>query len=218
MRMPDEKPLIPHSLLSLASFREDLQALFTLSPEQLQVLSALGNGRDGFWPARQTMSFAEQASISLDEAKRTLGVAEYLYERCREYQISPDHAVAQLLDGARALGIEHVAAKDPALRDLVSPKDAYESQRYAAIQAIGTVPHFMRLDGVWDIRPIFHRDTDELVARVPVLLINVAWHDTGGTGHEATFQVNDEGWTDLKREVDKLDRRRRALQSELGEP
>ncbi len=215
--MPDEKPLIPHSLLSLGSFREDIQALLTLSPEQLQVLSALANGRDGFWPSRQTMSFAEQASISLDEAKRTLGVAEYLYERCREYQISPDHAVAQLLDVARALGIEHVAAKDPALRDLVSPKDAYESQRHAASEATGTVAHFQRLDGVWDIRPIFHRHTHEVVARVPVLLINVAWHDMAGTTHEAVFQLDDDDWADFKREADKLDERRRALRPELGE-
>lgn len=140
-------------------------------------------------------------------------MAEYLYERSREYRISPDNAVAQLLQIGADFDIEDLSTRADALRALVASKDAYEGGLRARLQATSTVPHFSGLDGVWDIRPVFHRERGDIIARVAALLLNVSWHDMDGTTHEAIVQLSEEDWEDFKEEVNELETRRAALRS-----
>lgn len=216
--MARRSALISSTLLNSSSFRRELETFLRLSADQLNKMAVIANGADGFSPSRQAISFSEQASLSLEEARQSLGIAEYLYERCRDHEISPDDAVEELKGISVRLKIgAEIAGKEAALRDFFSAKDAYESERYANLLASSVAGHFQRLDGVWDIRPVFHRDTGKLVAKVPVLLINLRWHDQGGESHDAVCQLDDEDWANFKEQVDKLQRQRGTLQELLEE-
>jgi len=206
-----EKQLITDTLLYSASFRDDMVKFLGLSADHLRDLNSLADGPDGFRPSRQSTRFATKAAISADDARAALRVAEYLYEKCRDEAISLDAGVNELTQIASDLQVADVATKASELRDILAVKDGYESKRQAAAQAVATVAHFVGLEGTWDIRPVFNRETREVVATVPVLLLNLSWHDHGGTLHEAVVQLNDEEWGDLEEVVKRIRDNRDAL-------
>lgn len=215
--MPREKRLIRPATLTSVGFRNELGIFLRLSAEQIHELSVMADSRDGFRATRQTMRFAERASISPDDARYVLRVAEFLYETCRESRLPVDDAVTELVDTAAALGIPDVSEKRSALGDLLAAKDGYESERYAEAQALATVAHFMSLEGTWDIRPVFNRETQEVVTTVPVLLLNLSWHDLSGTDHEAVVQLNEDEWDELREVVEQVEEKRQAIQKHFGD-
>jgi len=216
--MARPKPLIPQLLLSSPAFRNDLSRMLGLSASQIDQLDSLAAGPDGFSPALMATQFAAEASLAPEDARGSLRVAEYLYERCRDHRISPEDATAQLVQIAETWGLGDATEKVPALTKLLATKEQYERGRHAELRALSTVAHFEGLEGVWDIRPVFHREREEVIAKVPVLLLNVSWHSTAGKSQEAVFQLNEEDWEDVKEAVDRLDTQRKAVRDQLEEP
>jgi hypothetical protein len=216
--MARPKPLIPQLLLSSPAFRNDLSRLLRLSASQIDQLDSLAAGPDGFSPALMTTQFAAEASLAPEDARGSLRVAEYLYERCRDWRIPPEEAIAQLVEIARSSGLGDLTEKAPALRRLLATKDQYERGRHVKLEALSTVAHFGGLEGAWDIRLVFHREREEVIAKVPVLLLNVSWHDTAGKSQEAVFQLAEEDWEDVIEAVDRLESQRRAVRAYLEEP
>jgi hypothetical protein len=214
--MPRDEGLIPTTLLSVASFRRDLLRLLGLSAHALEWLNSIGDGPDGFYAPVQSAKLAEHAGVGLEDAMGAVRVAEYVYERCRESHIAPDDGVTELLQIAATFQVEDAADKASALRALLSTKSGYEAGRYARKRTLSTVHHFEGLDGVWDNRPIFDRDTGEVLKSVPVLIMGVSWHDKTGTSHDAVFQLDDDDWRDFVERVEQLKRQREALQRHLG--
>ncbi len=101
---------------------------------------------------------------------------------------------------------------------MFTAKSSYESGSYAASQAIGVAPHFGGLKGAWDIRPVFHREIGSVIARLPVLLLRVDWHEESTSqAHSAVFQLNEDDWKEFKQEIEKLDRELAVLRQELGQ-
>ncbi len=216
--MARPKPLIPTSLLSSAGFRDDLRRLLDLSVPQLEQLNSLATGPDGLSPAQLAARFAEEAAITIEAARGALRVAEYLYERCRELRMPPDQAVGQLAESAARSAMGDISDKASALRSLLASKDEYEAGRHVALESLSVVPHLAKLEGIWDIRPVFHREREEVVARIPVLLLNVCWHDTTGQTHETALQLDEDDWEDVREGIDKLEAQRRIIRAYVDEP
>ena len=187
--------------------------MLLLPPEQMLVLARLAEETpEGYGATTQSASLADSAGVTSDEARRVILVVDYLYERCRNRNIALDAAIEELTAIASELEIEEIADRAAALNALLSPKDLYETKGRTGEQARSVVPHFIDFDGVWDIRPLFHRETGAVANSRPVLLVSFSWHDDAGTAHNASFQLDDEDWALLRQKMDELSNQR----SELG--
>ena len=214
-----QKKLIPSSLRSSGAFRRDLKALLSLSSDQLIILGRIASeSTEGFSAGSQAAPLADEMGISVDEARHAVLVADLLYERCRSERISVDEAVEQLATISQELDLPDVTEKTAALGQLLSIKKLYEGEGYVRSQARSIVAHLMNLDGVWDIRPVFHRDTGEITKRLPVLILTASWHDDVGESHNATFQLDEDDWVDFQEKVQELARQRSALGEYLEQP
>lgn len=211
----EEKRLIPQSLLSRRTFVTDLKKLLSLTHTDLEQLHKLANGPDGFWPSNQSLKFAEQASVSNEDARIILNVAEYLYERAHENVISPERGAAELVEIGKSVGVDKVEEKRPLFEHLLATKEAYERGRRATLRATEVIAHFEDLDGTWDIRPVFHRESEEIIAKVPVLILNVKWHDSSGTSRDAVFQLAERDWDEFRQKIEKLEKKHEVLRREL---
>ncbi len=210
------KKLIPDSIRSNEAFRRDLGALLSLEPGQLEVINRMAvESADGFSPSPQASPVAEATGLSVDDARRAILVADVLYERCRDQRIPVSDAVDQLATIAPEVGVQDFSEIAATLLELLSPKHVYETEGYAKVQSKSVVAHFIGLDGVWDIRPVFHRETGKITKNLPVLLLNVAWHDDVGTSHSAAFQLDDDAWADLRETVQELTDRLASLDEYL---
>ncbi|MCH7493955.1 hypothetical protein IIA16_04520 [bacterium] len=79
------------------------------------------------------------------------------------------------------------------------------------MQARSVIAHFLDIDGVWDIRPVFHRETGKVTKELAVLLLSVSWHDDVGVSHNATFQLDENDWASFQDKVQELANQRSAL-------
>jgi hypothetical protein len=162
------------------------------------------------------MEFAKAASLSVEIARRTLRVTRYLYERCRDSSIDPVDAAAELVRMASDLDLtEDIETKESALQRLMSLNDHYEAGSYAESRATSVVAHFGGIDAVWDIRPIFHRHTNRIIRRIPVLIMGVSWHDNTAQHHEASFQLTAEEWSEFKSKIAEIDVQWESISEEL---
>lgn len=211
-----EKKLIPESLRSNESYRRDLKALLTLDTGPIQTLNRLAEeSADGFSPADQAKDLANETDFETGEARRVILVASLLYESCRDQRLAVDDAIKQLVEIADDLGISNFSEKADTFADLLSLKSKYETEGYTRQQAKAVVPHLMALDGVWDIRPVFHRESGQIIKRHPILLLSVSWHDDSGSSHSASFQLDDDDWSDFTKKVRELEEQRNALNDAL---
>ncbi|MCH7698127.1 MAG: hypothetical protein IH865_04220 [Chloroflexi bacterium] len=211
-----EKKLIPESLRSNESFRRDLKELLTLGTKPILALNRMAEeSADGISPADQTAGLALETELETAEARRVILVASVLYESCRDQRLPVDDAIGQLADIADEMGISSFSDNADSFAELLSVKSKYETEGYARLQAKAVVPHLMDLDGVWDIRPIFHRESGEIIKRYPILLLSVSWHDDSGSAHSASFQLDDDDWADFTKQVHELEEQRSALGGEL---
>ncbi len=213
--MAGQKELIDNVLLSRKAFRDDLKLLFSLSQDQLKDLVHIGEEPDGFLANKQSLKFAESAALSVEHARSVLLITYYLYERCRELIILPDEARRQLLEVGKNLQIKDLDKKQSVLQEVLVTKKAYESGGRAKVQATEAVSHFLGFNGAWNIRPVFNRETQEILTKLPMLLLNVSWHDTTGTAHDAVFQLDEEDWEEFKVKVKELDTFYQKLRQEL---
>lgn len=212
--MKEHRSLVPGHILSLDRFRRDLEILLRLSKDQLLQLTSIADSPDGFATDVQTVKFVEQSSLPFDEARKSLVVAGYLYNKCRDDHISPEDATTELSKIASTLGID-ISGKESTFRSLLAVKDSYEVGRYAERRGVDVGAHFMNIDGSWDIRPVFHRATDEIAKSVLVLLLNLLWHDTTGTEHDAIFQLSEKDWAEFNKKIEKLRRQHEAIKKHL---
>ncbi len=155
----------------------------------MQQLDSISQGPDGFW--------------------------QYLYERCREQSISSDGGATQLVEIGESFEVKDITEKREVFKSILSTKESYEKGRRAELQATEIIGHFVDLDGVWDLRPVFHRETGEIITKLPVLIMNVTWHDSTSTRHVAVFQLAERDWEEFKSKIDKLENHRKIVQREV---
>lgn len=213
--MAEDKQLIPQGLLSRKAFLGDLQKFLNLSVADLEKLENLAEGENGFWPSGQCLRFSEQLLISPEDARAILTVAEYLYQRAGELSITPELGATELVKIGNSLRVDGVDQKREIFARMLRFKEAFEKGRRAVLRATEVIAHFEGLSGTWDIRPIFHRETDEIINKVAVLVLSVRWHDSSGTTSEAVFQLADKDWAEFKRDIEKLEKQRVVLLNEL---
>ena len=210
--MTTSKELIDSVLLANRSFRDDLKRLLNLPSSELLWMNSLADGPEGFSPVRQSMKLAEHAAIDPQDAIGAMRAAEYIYERARECPMAVEDATKELLQIAATLDVRDVGQKSDALRALLATKDGYEAGRYATSESLAVVPHFAGMEATWDIRPVFNRDTGEVLTTVPALIVNVSWHDVPGNNRSAVFQLTADQWADLREALEKLERERQAME------
>jgi hypothetical protein len=206
------KELIPSPLLATRTFREDLKRLLNLPPGELLWMNSIADGADGFSPGRQSMKLAQHAGIDPQDAIGVLRAAQYIYERAHESSISAEDATRELLEIAPTLDVQDVGRLADPLRALLATKDRYEVERYAKSEGLIALPHFTGMEGVWDIRPIFNRDTGEVLTTVATLILNVSWHDSVRNDYSTVFQLTADEWTELREALDKLERERQVME------
>ena len=206
------KKLVPDSLRSNEAFSRDLKELLTLTADQLSGLNRLATeSPDGFSASLQAAPVAAETGVTLEKARRAILIADFLYERSRTQRIGVDDAVQHLADIAPELGITDIDDKTEALLALLSPKELYETGGYSKMQARSVIAHFLDIDGVWDIRPVFHRETGKVTKELAVLLLSVSWHDDVGVSHNATFQLDENDWASFQEKMKELVAQRQAL-------
>jgi hypothetical protein len=66
------------------------------------------------------------------------------------------------------------------------------------------------MDGSWNIKPVKVGD-GEIVA-VPVLSIDILWHDQSGTRHEAFFHMSESEWESFRDEVEEINDFRQQIE------
>ena len=151
-----------------------------------------------------------QADISLDEAASHLRVASHLFHSAVQSGLAADEAVDQLISAASAIS-EPIELGDD-LREALTA--IFSSERgevsYPVSKALADGPHFIGMDGSWSIKPVKVGD-GEIVA-VPVLSIDILWHDQSGTRHEAFFQMSESEWESFREEVEEINDFRQEIE------
>lgn len=208
-----KEAVVSNRLLSNKRFREDLKQFLRLPSEALRAIAELARNPDGFAPTQKASLLSERTKLSPDVARDALALAEYLYRQVTEHNIPVADAVATLTNLAVEFDIVVSDSQRTALEEILVYKREYETGLYARFQAIEVGPHFGKMQGSWTIR--VQRTRENEVVKVPILALNVSWHDSEGDHHEAFLQMSEKDWGTFKETVERLSREREALQKFL---
>lgn len=215
--MADDDRLISRSVHAAPAFRRDVRTLLKLSPVALRSLGQMSDSPDGLLGVEEG-DFARAAEATLSDATRAVSVASYLYERARKSKISGHEAAEQLAEYARDIGLDEsdIIERKAAIEELLSPKPTYEREGQARRQGTVVVDHFVSASGVWDLRPVFDRQTEKSVDYIPVLLVSMTWHDDVGNSQRSVFQMSEDEWIVFLDAMGRIDRERQTVLADLN--
>lgn len=213
--MDEQQGLIPSHLRQVDRFENDLKSFLSLSIDQLEALARIGENPKGYRRSMRAEEFSVEAGLSRETASNALDFALFLYERCREYNIGPNIAAGELIEIGKELQIEGIEEKRSVLGSVVAVKTDFERSGYADRILASVVPHYEDIEGVWDLRVVFNRESGNVSTTLPTLIMSVSWHDMVGQRHQAVFQLNEEEWAELRRSVDKLHDQLLALKTHI---
>lgn len=210
-----ETPLLREGLLSSPAFVRDLKSFLSLSGDVLLAISELGNQPDGFVGLVQSRTLNARFGIPVDKAMRDLRIAKFLYDRVTELDLDIDNAARQLADMAPGLLEDPISIDDErhnAIKAVLSFKPASEISRVKS-KSVNDSPHFVGINGSWNIKPIRTREGETL--KVPVMTMSIVWHDSSGNHHEAFFHMDDEDWDEFSSKTSALADSRKELEDLL---
>lgn len=211
----DETPLLREGLLSSPSFMRDLKSFLGLSEDVLLAISELGNQPDGFVGFVQSQTLNARFGIPVDKAMRDLRIAKFLYDRVTELDLDTANAAHQLAAMASGLLEDQIPIDDKrrnAIKAVLSFKPAFEIYRVKS-KSVNDSPHFVGINGSWNIKPIRTREGETL--KVPIMGMSIVWHDSSGNHHEAFFHMDDQDWDELSSKISALSDSRKELEDLL---
>ena len=206
-----ETPLLRYDLLSTPAFVRDMQSFLSLSSDIIFAISELANAPDGFTGHEQARTLSNRYGLQVGRAMRDLRFAEYLYDRFTDIDM-------ELTDAVDEIALAASEFEDPvtidvqqrdAIREVLSFKREYEISKALKTRATSNAPHFMKVKGVWTIRPIRVEHKETIMS--PVLNMSIVWHDGAGNSHEAFFQMSDDDWREFSGEIEALAESRRDI-------
>lgn len=202
--------LVSDTLLSSPAFVRDMTSFLKLSEDALFAISKFGSEPEGFVGHSQGQRLSALCDIPIGQAMGDLRVAKYLYDRVTELGLDVTDAISQIdsigstFEPSVAIGVQ----KRKAIEAILSFKRDYEISN-ADRKAIANGPHFGDLDGVWGMK-LFQTREGEAV-KVPVMTLNLSWHDGVGDHHEVFLQLSDKDWDDFSNRVKGFSARRAYL-------
>jgi len=209
-----DKSLISPRLLGIRTFRNDLRALLELGADQLLEIARIANTEYGFSYAEQLRKMTPDLSNSTSVAS-ALRAASYLYDRIHERNVRPEDAIKQLSTLLPPSEQALISGNAAALMKLFELKPMYERGRRIRDRAVSIVPHYADIQGVCDIRAIFDRSSEEILERVPVVLLGLSFHDDSGNALQTTVQLVGDDWTEFQEKIAKIDKEFRRVSQEL---
>ena len=129
-------------------------------------------------------------------------MANHLVHSAVQADLDANKAVDQIMAVASELDepVELNDGQKKALALIFSSEG--EQAQHAASVALANGPHFILMDGAWSIKLV--EVSTGGVAPVPIVSLNILWHDQTGTGHEAFFQMSEAEWQDFCEKVDTI--------------
>ena len=208
----NREPLLPERMLSSPAFVRDMRMFLELPVRVLFGISEIGDSAEGFAAESHGRILRERFSLGIDSATRALRFAGYVYNRASDLNLETDDAAAQL--AAAASDLENPISVDDERRDAVrailSFKRNYEIARARNVTATSGAPHFIGVNGSWNIKPVRVRNGE--VVKAPILAINVIWHDGSENNHEAFFQMSAEDWADFQSDIASIEEKRKDVE------
>ena len=208
----NREPLLPERMLSSPAFVRDMRMFLELPVRVLFGISEIGDSAEGFAAESHGRILRERFALGIDSATRALRLAEYIYNRASDLNLKTDDAVAQL--AAAASDLENPISVDDerkdAVRAILSFKRDYEIARARNAAATSGAPHFIGVNGSWNVKPVRVRNGE--VVKAPILTMNVIWHDGSENSHEAFFQMSADDWADFQSDIASIEERRKDVE------
>ena len=213
--MADEATFLDTEL-TLQGFIRDLSAFLNLSESQLRTISEIGDQTEGFTGTQQTLTLQRRLDIPAEEATAHLSLAQHLYRRVDTLGLDVVEATNQVVSIGSTMEepITIDVPKRDAIAAVLSVKREYEVGR-ANRGAVGNVPHFVDLNGSWNVKAVRIRGGE--VLGVPVIDLSIVWHDGTGATHETYLQMDDGDWEDFTEKINMLNSRRSDIETFLQE-
>ena len=208
----NREPLLPERMLSSPAFVRDMRMFLELPVRVLFGISEIGDSEEGFAAESHGRILRERFELGIDSATRALRLAEYIYNRASDLNLETDDAATQL--AAAASDLENPISVDDERRDAVrailSFKRNYEIARARNVTATSGAPHFIGVNGSWNVKPVRVRNGE--VVKAPILTMNIIWHDGSENSHEAFFQMSAEDWADFQSDIASIEERRKDVE------
>lgn len=205
-------PLINERQLASASFLRDLTSFLAMPEDVLMAIAESGGGSEGFRGSNLAQDLRRGWGTPLTEAVGALLIAEHLYRRKIDLNISIDDAVEQLAIVASDMEPPiHIDEKHrEAIAAVLSFKREYEVS-LATSKAVVEGPHYVGANGSWGVKSVPISSGE--VVQIPVLSFSIIWHDGAENHHEMFLQMVDRDWEDFTGKINALsDSRGNAIQ------
>lgn len=187
-------------------FVRDLRTLLSQPSECLLVIAdtrkSLGEV-PGFQHAqRLRVAF----DLSTRDALACVRIVGRIAQAIIQADITPQEAATQIAEIASLLD-EPILVSEEQKQAIVSAiSSEQEIPPLEVRMALADGPHFLDMNGNWHVSLI--RLPDNTLAAVPVVALDVLWHDQHGTRHEAYFRLSEAEWDALVEKVAGISRAR----------
>ena len=208
----NREPLLPDRMLSSPAFVRDMRMFLELPVRVLLGISEIGDSAEGFVAESHGRILRERFDLGIDSATRALRIAEYIYNRASNLNLETEDAASQLAAAASSLEnpISIDSERKDAVRAILSFKRDYEIARARNVTATSGAPHCIGVNVSWNVKPVRVRNGE--VVKVPILTMNVIWHDGSENSHEAFFQMSADDWTDFNAEIASIEEMRKDVE------
>ena len=202
--------LVSSKLLSTPAFVRDLTSFLNLSEAALLAIAEFGNESNSFVGRAQSHALATRFDVPNSEASGVLRVAKYLYDRVTELNVEIGEATNEIDSIAAGLDPAIIISglQRNAIESILAYKRDYEISE-ASSKALADAPHYSDVNGSWGVKLLQTRTGENI--KVPVIALNLTWHDGSGEHHETFVQMGDEDWDDFENRVKELASRRAYL-------
>ena len=199
--MASEQTFIDRELI-LPAFVRDLRGFLALPPEALETIAEINSLSELSLGFQQASVLGNRAEMEIEEAASHLRVANHLFHSAVQAGLDAEEATAQLI-AAVSLISEPPEIDDERKKALQALFSAGQDETPLVVAlALAHGPHYISMDGSWSVKLV--RSSDDQVAAVPIVSLNILWHDQSGTRQEAFFQMSEAEWESFREGVEEI--------------
>jgi hypothetical protein len=172
------------------SFFNDLEKLLSLDPEQINIIANYINTKKGFRLSEEQMHqlFKEIKTVPIQKIASILNVGDFIYRLSSSKKLTVEDVVNDLEILANELKVKNFNQKKIQFKKLFSKNEIFDKERLSISYQKAILPNFSSVKIVWDLRPVFGRDSVEILTYVPVALLEMNVKDSE-TGEKHTYKV-----------------------------
>ena len=181
-----------------------------LGEEVLLAIAEIKSRSDSFPGFHQVSSLQSRFGFSLQEASAHLRMADHLSHSAVQKNLGPEQAADEIVAVASEIH-EPVRVEErqrTAIAAILSA-DFGENPPTARL-ALASGPHFIGIEGFWSLRPV--KTSSDNILAVPIVSLNISWHDHSGAPHEAFIQLSEADWQEFRDKVTTIEDLRKDLE------